>query len=247
ATPANGGMAVDINTLPAIAIDRVEIISGGASSTYGADAVGGVVNFILKKDFQGVQLSGQYGISQRGDGEEYTLAGLLGTDFADGRGNISLALTINDRAKSLQVDRPWYREQFADPTIGGNYFFPTYMGFVQTDANANYQNVLNSMFPNATGNVSATSTLYFLGNTPFTFGAASDASLSGISNFPANLIDQLGTKRDMNGGISQNNLDNYLNLPLRRYNFSTRGTYQINDWISFIGQSYFNTAHTETV
>src|SRR5690606_11906010 len=159
ATPANGGMAVDINTLPAIAIDRVEIISGGASSTYGADAVGGVVNFILKKNFQGIQLGGQYGMSQRGDGEEYTLAGLLGTDFADGRGNISLALTINDRAKSLQVDRPWYRKQFADPTIGGNYFFPTFNGFVQTDANANYQNVLNSMFPNATGNVSATSTL----------------------------------------------------------------------------------------
>src|SRR5688500_15370707 len=47
ATPGNASMAVDINTIPSAAIERVEIISGGASSTYGADAVGGVVNFIL--------------------------------------------------------------------------------------------------------------------------------------------------------------------------------------------------------
>lgn len=247
ATPANAGMAVDINTLPAIAIDRVEIISGGASSTYGADAVGGVVNFILKKDFEGIEFGGQYGISERGDGDEYTLAGLMGTDFADGRGNISLALTVNERSKSLRVDRPWFREQFADPTIGGNYFFPIYSGITQTGANATYQSVLNGMFPNATGNVSATGTLYFIGNTPFTFGAASPASLSGISNFPASLIDQLETKQDINGGVSQNFLDDYLNLPLKRYNFYTRGTYEINDWISFIGQSYFNKTHTETV
>lgn len=247
ATPANGGMAVDINTLPAIAIDRVEIISGGASSTYGADAVGGVVNFILKKNFEGIEFSGQYGISERGDGDEYTLAGMLGTDFADGRGNISLALTVADRAASLRVDRPWFRKQFADPTIGGNYFFPTYSGITQTGANATYQTVLNNMFPNRTGNVSATGSLYFLGNTPFTMGAGNAANLTGVSNFPAGLIDQLGTKVDVNGGLSQNFLDDYLNLPLKRYNFYTRGTYEINDYISFIGQSYFNKTHTETV
>ncbi len=49
-------MAVDINTIPAAAIERVEIISGGASSTYGADAVAGVTNFIMKKNFQGLAL-----------------------------------------------------------------------------------------------------------------------------------------------------------------------------------------------
>ncbi len=54
ATPANALGVVDINTIPSAAIDRVEIITGGASATYGADAVGGVVNFILKKNFQGL-------------------------------------------------------------------------------------------------------------------------------------------------------------------------------------------------
>src|SRR5512139_2163356 len=76
ATPANALGVVDINTIPAAAIERVEIITGGASATYGADAVGGVVNFILKKNFEGLVLDGQAGISERGDGFEYNVSGI---------------------------------------------------------------------------------------------------------------------------------------------------------------------------
>ena len=68
AVPVNATMAVDVNSIPAAAIERVEVITGGASSVYGADAVAGVVNFILKKNFQGAEFSGQYGLSERGDG-----------------------------------------------------------------------------------------------------------------------------------------------------------------------------------
>src|SRR5690606_2867147 len=67
-TPSNASQVVDINTIPSAAIERVEIISGGASSTYGADAVGGVVNFILKKNFVGLELDGRTSLSQEGDG-----------------------------------------------------------------------------------------------------------------------------------------------------------------------------------
>jgi iron complex outermembrane receptor protein len=249
ATPANASMAVDVNTLPAAAIERVEIISGGASSTYGADAVGGVVNFILRKDFEGAEFSGQYTLSERGDGEEYSLSALVGTNFADGRGNISASISINDRAKSLRVDRPWFREAFANPDINGNMFFPYFSGITQTGANANYQDVLNSMFPNRGGvNVATTGTLYFLGNTPFTFGAAnSPGAVAGFSNFPENLVDQLLTQRDSQGGLTQNFLEDYLNLPLKRFNFYTRAKYDITDWVSFVGQGYFNKTHTDTV
>lgn len=247
ATPANASMAVDINTIPAGAIERVETITGGASSTYGADAVAGVVNFILKKNFKGLSLDGQIGVTQRGDGREYKISGIMGTDFADGRGNISIAFETNDRAKSLRFDRPWFRDQAANPNVAGNYFFPIYSGLVQTGATAQYQADLNAMFPNrGTTNVSATTTLYFIGNTPFTLGAQSVANLSGVSNFPTSLIDQLVTKKDANGGISQN-FNDYLNLPLNRYNFYTRGRYDITDWVSVIAQGYFNKTHTETV
>jgi iron complex outermembrane receptor protein len=248
ATPANASMAVDINTIPSAAIERVEIISGGASSTYGADAVGGVVNFILKKNFEGLELNGQYGITQEGDGAEYNLSALMGTDFADGRGNISLAVATSDRKASYRADRSWFRDLWANPNVGGNYFFPIYSGITQTGSNANYQNVLNSMFPNrpAGTNVSATGSLYFLGNTPFTFGNSA-AGVSGVSNFPTNLIDGQETVQSVLGGISQNFQDDYLNLPMTRYNFYVRGSYDINDWVSAIAQGYFNTNHTETV
>ncbi|MGX7895187.1 TonB-dependent receptor domain-containing protein [Tsuneonella sp. HG222] len=248
ATPGNANMAVDINTIPSAAIERVEIISGGASSTYGADAVAGVTNFILKKNFEGVEFDGQYGLSQRGDGDEYQLSGIMGSDFADGRGNISVAIAHARRFPSLRVDRPWFRDVFANPNVGGNYFFPIYSGLVQTGANANYQTLLNSYFPNrpAGSNVSATTTLYFLGNTPFTMGASA-AGLSGVSNFPASLIDQQLTVKSSLGTLSQNFQEDYINLPLTRYNFYMRGNYEINDNVSVIAQGYFNKSETATV
>src|SRR6478735_8421864 len=122
-TPSNASGVTDISTIPAAAIERVEVISGGASATYGADAVAGVTNFILKKNFQGLELDGQIGISQEGDGLEYQFSGIMGTDFPDGRGNISLALSMNTREANYQRDRSWYRDLWANPQIGGSQFF----------------------------------------------------------------------------------------------------------------------------
>ena len=247
ATPANAGMAVDINTIPSAAIERVEIISGGASSTYGADAVGGVVNFILKKNFQGLQLDSQIGITQRGDGREYKISGILGTDFADGKGNISLAMETNDRAPSYNRNRPWFRSLWSNPSVVGNYFFPLYAGVLQTGAGAAYQTALNGMFPNrGTSNVSATANLYFLGNTPFEISANSASEIAGTTNFPSSLIDGVLTKKTSNGQISQNHQFDYTNLPLNRFNFYARGHYDITDWVSVVAQGYFNKSHTAT-
>ncbi|MEN7537121.1 TonB-dependent receptor domain-containing protein [Aurantiacibacter flavus] len=246
ATPGNASMAVDINTIPSAAIERVEIISGGASSTYGADAVGGVVNFILKKNFEGLEVSGQYNMTERGDGGEYQLSAIMGTNFADGRGNISLAVSTSDRNASYRTDRPWYQELWANPDVQGNYFFPIYSGIQQTGENQAYQDLLNSYFPDRTGNVSATGNLYFLGDLPFTFGNSA-AGASGVSNFPEELIDGQLTVRSSLGTLTQNFQEDYINLPLSRYNFYTRGNYDISDNISFIAQGYFSTTHSETV
>src|SRR5690606_32339277 len=108
-TPGNASGVTDISTIPAAAIERVEVISGGASATYGADAVAGVTNFLLKKNFQGLELDSQFGLTQEGDGFEYQISGIMGTDFADGRGNISLAMSMNTREANYQRDRSWYQ------------------------------------------------------------------------------------------------------------------------------------------
>ncbi len=86
-----GSAAVDINTIPLDLVERVDVLTGGASATYGADAVTGVVNFVLKKNFEGLSIRGQNGWADRGKGGERFFAATLGKNFADGRGNISLA------------------------------------------------------------------------------------------------------------------------------------------------------------
>src|SRR4029078_2321523 len=97
AVPVNATMAVDLNTIPAASIGRVEIITGGASSVYGADAVAGVVNFILKKDFQGLDLDVQTGSMQNGEGAETRASALFGVSSADNRGNIMVGLEKANR------------------------------------------------------------------------------------------------------------------------------------------------------
>jgi iron complex outermembrane receptor protein len=72
----NQNVAPDIDQIPAPLVERVDVVTGGASATYGSDAIAGVVNFILKKDFQGIQIDGQYGLSQHDQHNSY-VNGLL--------------------------------------------------------------------------------------------------------------------------------------------------------------------------
>ena len=67
---SNQNVAPDIDQIPAPLIERVDVVTGGASATYGSDAIAGVVNFILKRDFQGIQVDGQYGFSEH---DQHTL------------------------------------------------------------------------------------------------------------------------------------------------------------------------------
>ncbi len=82
-----GEQAVDINSIPTALIERVETLTGGASSIYGADAVTGVVNFVLRDDFEGIQANVQSGISSEGDSFRINADLTWGVNFADGRGN----------------------------------------------------------------------------------------------------------------------------------------------------------------
>jgi iron complex outermembrane recepter protein len=114
-TPVNALMVTDINSIPAAMIDRVEIITGGASAVYGADAIGGVTNFITKKNFQGAQIDVQDGITQAGDGNELRVSTLMGSKIADGRGNILMGLEYYDRDAAYQKNRTFFTDAYTDP------------------------------------------------------------------------------------------------------------------------------------
>ncbi len=81
----------DLNSVPFAAIKRIDVVTGGASATYGSGAVAGVINILLNDEMNGVEVGAQTGLSTRGDGEQYRFDITGGTDFADGRGNVLLA------------------------------------------------------------------------------------------------------------------------------------------------------------
>lgn len=96
---------VDLNVIPVGLVERVDVVTGGASSVYGADAVAGVVNFITRRNFEGVDLQANYRISERGDAAQYRADLLLGANLADGRGNVVLGLSYGNRDELFTTDR----------------------------------------------------------------------------------------------------------------------------------------------
>jgi len=111
-SPLPGGFPSDINLIPAPLVERVEIVTGGASAVYGSDAIGGVANFILRKDFEGVEIDGQFGFNQFNNGNDdaqqalldlgeitvagadiqnqtYDISAVIGSNLGGGRGNVT--------------------------------------------------------------------------------------------------------------------------------------------------------------
>src|SRR5690606_13863288 len=125
AMPIDASMTGDINGIPSAAVARVETITGGASSVYGADAVAGVVNFVLKDDFQGFDVDLQYGITEEGDAEEWKVSTLFGANFGE-NSNVMIGLERYERGQVLQQDRDFYLEGWEDTgSTGGQQVFYT--------------------------------------------------------------------------------------------------------------------------
>lgn len=101
-------IVVDLNTIPQALIESIEVITGGAGATYGADAVAGVVNLRLKRDFEGIDLRASYSDStDYQDAKEYQISAVIGGNFADGRGNAALAFDRAYREPVTKGQRPF--------------------------------------------------------------------------------------------------------------------------------------------
>lgn len=103
--PAGLGGIVDLNNIPLALVDRVEALTGAASTTYGADAIAGVVNFVTKKNFTGVDISGSEQITEKGDGNYYRTDATIGGNFADDKGNAVLSVGYQHSDPVYQGDR----------------------------------------------------------------------------------------------------------------------------------------------
>jgi len=103
---------VDTQTVPQGLIKGVEIVTGGASSAYGSDAVGGVINFSLNREFKGLRAEYEFGITDYGDVPNHTFRITSGFDFADGRGKLLLAGDYFTQKGVDTYDRPWQNSGF---------------------------------------------------------------------------------------------------------------------------------------
>src|SRR5690348_7200803 len=121
-TATNG--SVDLKVVPTLLVDRVEVVTGGASAAYGSDAVAGVVNIVLKHDLNGIEGTAQGGISQRGDGDERRLSLAGGTSFADGRGHLMAGFDyVKIGGIGTQLTRDWGRRDvglITNPNFAAN-------------------------------------------------------------------------------------------------------------------------------
>lgn len=105
----NNAVSPDVNSIPSDLIDRVDIVTGGNSAVYGSDAIAGVVNFVLKRKYEGLQMRANVGVEQGGYGGSQYVSAMYGRNFADGRANITLhgEWSHQDRVFGSQVD--WYK------------------------------------------------------------------------------------------------------------------------------------------
>ena len=119
--PANGTGVVDVNIIPPALIESAEIITGGASAVYGSDAMAGVVNFRLKEEFEGLQFDGSYGVTDRGDGDEFDLGITGGLPFAGGRGQLMGYVGYSERQPIRYSERDFTRYPlvYSGPGAGG--------------------------------------------------------------------------------------------------------------------------------
>jgi iron complex outermembrane recepter protein len=157
AQPANASLIVDTNSIPAAAISRVEVMTGGASAVYGADALSGVVNFVLKDNYQGVAVDAQTNVTAAGDGQETRFSSLLGMNSDSGKSNILIGVEWYKREIAYQKARDFYQQGWNDPKNPASTFFPSMAGYSVNAANRPTQAAIDAAFPQyAAGTVAQT-------------------------------------------------------------------------------------------
>lgn len=104
------GNSTDVNQIPASAIERIDVLGDGASSVYGSDAIAGVVNFVLRSDFQGVEVQADYGISDRDDGARQGYSVMFG--HTGEKGNLTVGVNYNKQDLASAANRPFAADAF---------------------------------------------------------------------------------------------------------------------------------------
>lgn len=221
-----GSTTVDINVIPTQFIDRIDILTGGASSLYGSDAVAGVVNFLYKRDFQGWIAEAQAGISEIGDAGSQRISVTGGMNFGEDRGNVMVHAGY-DREEGLLGRN---RERTSVDQLSTFWYF--------TGDPADYRSSVRPFYSSF-----APQGRFNAGDYTFTFGpsgALQPCFTTNGSSCSSEVLDDDDTVLvpDIGTGVGPNgfNRQAYRTLltPVERYTAALNGHFDVSDTVRFI-------------
>jgi iron complex outermembrane recepter protein len=230
-----GGEQVDLNVIPTLLLDHIETIATGGAPIYGADAIAGTVNIILKHDYEGLNVDAGAGISSRGDAAQSRLRLLGGKNFADGRANIEISAEIANSQGLVASQR--------SQTLNAPSFF-------SGSGNSPYQFVL---VPNqlvggiSPSGVPLTDDGYLDLNPNFAITSPNGQVLAfnngHLAPWNPGPTDSTGVLNNGGDGLNQNQLATLL-TPQERINGTMLGHFQLTDRIRMFGEFWYSETHT---
>jgi len=219
--PFNTRGEVDTSSIPTALIERIDLVTGGASAVYGSDAISGAMNVILKNDFEGVELEMSHSRTAEADGFTKNASLTLGGNFDDDKGNAVLSIGWLDRDDVMLGDRP----------LG-------LLG-IESASGANYQNFLNGVVPTPPADPSCGGT-----NSVAAGGSTTTIptriALFGVPSVAGQFRD--GGNIGSNCSVFNFNPYNYYQTPAKRFSATSMARYNINDETTvFANMNYVGT------
>ena len=255
--PANATLTVDVSTIPTAALQSVEAITGGASSVYGADAISGVVNFILREDFEGIDFDIQTGITDEGDGEETRVSMLIGGDIGQGRGNVMLGAEWAERGKIYDRDRDFIVAGWNDPGTTTGAVAATYWACGGPSGPCASQAATDAVFadvaapgtvnPAVQTSINADGTVFKNQTAPLPGGPPSPFTATGALSYNGPLGPERKLMSFQSNIVGETNTDGYVSSPLERYSLFGRAFYDLGDNTRAFLQGTFSEVEVDSV
>lgn len=233
--PSGLGGVFDLNNIPLALVERVDVLTGGASTTYGADAISGVVNFITKSDFSGLEITASEQITERGDGNVFRIDATMGANFDDGRGNAVLAIGYQEADAIYQGERDISLttiETFTGEELGSGTAVPSRLSSTRplTDAGV----------PNTTAQLIQTGTT--ADGTPILAPRQ-----GGAANGPLRQVDPATGQFVPTFSTFNFNPFNIFQTPFERYNIYGAANYEVSDAVEVYTRGLFSKQTVSTI
>ena len=245
--PSDVNGRVDLNNIPLALIERVDALTGAAVTTYGADAITGVVNFVTKRDFAGLEVQASEQLTERGDGNVFRVDATIGANFDDGRGNAVLSIGYQQADPVYQGQRGFSVEQvdsYTGDTGGSGTAVPSRISGTRGLTAAGVPNILaqytdtGATVPNPNydpTDPTSTPTLPVLALTP---GGAANGGLRQIND----LGQGVGTFSTFNF-----NPFNVFQTPFERFNIYGQANYEVSDAVEVYTRGMFSKNTVSTI